>query len=101
MFLIVFFYCSMLFTLTGCVAEKKSIVLTSENLIPVSENAFNINTASAADLEKIPHIGEKLALKIIEHRRRHGAFRKPEHLMLIQGISDKMFREIRPFIIVN
>jgi len=100
-FLVFAFIASIVFTLTGCGTMHKEIVLNSENLPPVYENALNINTASAEELEKIPHIGEKFALKIVEHRSRHGRFRRPEHLMLIPGISDKRFREIRHLIRVD
>ena len=63
--------------------------------------AVNINTASLPELQKIPHVGESLAKKIIEHRETHGPFRRVEHLMLIQGISDKRFRKIRPLVRVE
>lgn len=63
-----------------------------------TENTININTASAVELEKIPHIGPKLAAQIVEHRERHGRFRKLEHLMLVPGISDKRFRQIKNLI---
>lgn len=66
-----------------------------------SENAININTASADELTRIPHIGEKLAAKIVEHREVNGPFRRVEHLMLIQGISDTRFRKIRPLVRVE
>lgn len=66
--------------------------------VSVAENAININTASAQELEKLPNIGAKLAEKIIEHRELYGNFRKPEHLMLVSGISDRRFREMRNFI---
>jgi competence ComEA-like helix-hairpin-helix protein len=72
--------------------------LSSENQFQISESAININTASAAELEKIPHIGAKTAHEIIEHREKFGKFRKPEHLLLIPRISDKRFREIRALI---
>lgn len=62
---------------------------------PVAENAVNINTTSEGDLAKIPYIGENLAKKIVSHRQIHGPFRRPEHLMLVEGISDKKFRLIR------
>ena len=67
----------------------------------VAEHTININTASTAELQRIPHIGEKLAAKIIEHREVNGPFRRAEHLMLIQGISDKRFRKIRPLVRVE
>lgn len=67
----------------------------------MSPNAININTADNAELQRIPHIGEKLAADIIEFRKAHGPFRRPEHLLLINGISDRRFREIRHLVRVN
>jgi len=64
-------------------------------------SAININTATIEELQKIPHIGEKLAAKIVIYREANGAFRKVEHLMLIPGISDKRFRTIKPFVRVE
>lgn len=66
-----------------------------------AENAIDINTASPDELTRIPHIGEKLAAKIVEHREVNGPFRRVEHLMLIQGISDTRFRKIRPLVRVE
>jgi competence protein ComEA len=68
---------------------------------PVAEHAININTAGVGELTRIPHVGEKLAAKIVEHRELNGPFRRVEHLMLIQGISDKRFRKIRPLVRVE
>jgi len=63
--------------------------------------AININTASVDELTRIPHVGEKVAARIIEHREVNGPFRRVEHLMLIQGISDKRFRKIRSLVRVE
>ena len=66
-----------------------------------AEHAINVNTASLDELQRIPHVGEKVAARIIEHREVNGPFRRVEHLMLIQGISDKRFRKIRPLVRVE
>jgi len=58
----------------------------------------NINTASLEELTRIPFIGEKLAAAIVTHRETHGRFRRPEDLLLLDGISDRRFREIRHLI---
>ena len=58
-------------------------------------NAIDINSATADELEKIPHIGRKLAERIVAYRETYGRFRRPEHLLLVQGLSEKTFREIR------
>jgi competence ComEA-like helix-hairpin-helix protein len=81
------------FLLLGCGRVEHASPETSQ--IITSESAININTASTEELEKLPHIGEKLAAKIVEHREKFGNFRKPEHLMLVRGISDERFRTMR------
>ena len=62
---------------------------------------ININTASADELETLPGIGKGLAGRIIEHREKYGPFRKPEHLIIVRGISDKRFRALRDLITVE
>jgi competence protein ComEA len=82
----------------GCSAPSDGVISSSAPDQIVNAEAVNINTASAAELQSIPHVGERLAERIIEYRTTHGPFRKPEHLMLVQGISDKRFRQIRAMI---
>jgi len=62
---------------------------------------ININTASANELEALPGIGKGLAQRIIEHREKYGPFRKPEHLIIVRGISDKRFQALRDLITVG
>lgn len=82
--------------LFGCGKQKEAKqVLQNQNQITVSESAININTASVVELEKLPQVGIKLAQKIVEHREKFGKFRKAEYLLLVDGISDRRFREIR------
>lgn len=73
-------------------------VLPVENKIQISESAININTASVGELEKLPRIGAQLARSIVEHREKFGKFRKPEHILLVRGISDEHYRGMRNFI---
>jgi competence protein ComEA len=49
-------------------------------------------------LEKLPGIGPAFAARIVEQRERYGPFRRAEHLMLVRGISERRFRQLRPFI---
>lgn len=85
--------------LASACGDRPSIQV-SDTSVP-SENAININTATADELTRIPHIGDKLAAKIVEHREVNGPFRRVEHLMLIQGISDTRFRKLRPLVRVE
>lgn len=97
--LLLLIICSFLF---ACNRQKNTKqILTTENQIQISESAININTASAAELEKLPHIGIKTAQAIVEHREKFGKFRKPEYLMLVQDFSDKRFREVQSLIKVK
>lgn len=84
----------------NCSSVSPKTIQNSAPII-VSENAININIASSAELEKLPHIGAKTAEKIIEYRERFGEFRRPEHLLLVGGISDKRFRKMRSMIKVK
>ena len=68
---------------------------------PALANTININTATAAELEGLPRIGPKTAQNIIKFRDEHGPFRRVEHLMMIRGISEKKFLELRPFLRVE
>lgn len=89
------------FLFVSCNKKETQQILTVENRVKVAETAININTASAEELEKLPNIGAKLAQKIIEYRENYGKFRKPEHLILVQGISDRRFRKMQNLIKVE
>lgn len=82
--------------LLGCSGQKEAKqFLSAETPATISESAININTASVEELEKLPHVGEKIARRIVEHREKFGNFRKVEYLLLVDGISDIKFREFR------
>ena len=74
-------------------ADASQIPARAEVYAPVS-----INHASREELEKLPGIGPTLAARIVEQRERYGPFRRAEHLMLVRGISERRFRQLRPFI---
>jgi competence ComEA-like helix-hairpin-helix protein len=62
---------------------------------------ININTAATKDLERLPGIGKGLAERIVDHREKYGPFRRPEHLIIVRGISDKRFRALRDLVTVE
>ncbi len=53
----------------------------------------NINTAGIEELCTLELIGEAKAIAIIEHREKNGSFRKPEEIMLVEGISNKIYNK--------
>ena len=59
---------------------------------------ININTATSGELERLPGIGPAFAARIVEHRQRYGPFRRVEHLLIVPGISERRFAQLRPFV---
>lgn len=62
---------------------------------------LNINRDSASELEKLPGVGKVIAERIVTYRMENGPFRRADHLMMVRGISDNKFREMRSLIVVD
>ena len=88
-------FCAVMLMTSGCYRSTANTPSQEPNVVL---GALNINTATAEELVTIPNIGEKLAVRIVEFRERNGRFQRPEDLLLVPGISDKRFREIRNMI---
>jgi competence ComEA-like helix-hairpin-helix protein len=88
---------TIVFVSISCVDATNETNATRAHDAPAA-NAIDINSASAKELETIPGIGDTLAKRIVEFREKNGRFRRPEHLLLVPGISEKRFRQFRPLI---
>jgi competence ComEA-like helix-hairpin-helix protein len=106
--LLLFLACSLIIASAACVKlPRQTLSLTGQTAPLVSQagapNAplININTASSEELERLPGIGKGLAARILAYRSQYGRFRRPEHLMMVRGISDHRFRALRALIIVE
>lgn len=82
-------------------SEKISSQQRNSNTEIHALSVININTASVAELEQLAGIGPGLAERIVTYRQEHGRFRRAEHLLMVRGISERKFREIRSMITVN
>jgi competence protein ComEA len=61
---------------------------------PQSEELININTAPVEELRRLPGVGPALASRIVEHRRRHGLYKRPQDVVIVRGMSAKLYRRI-------
>lgn len=59
-----------------------------------TEERININTASVEELKRLPGVGQKLAERVIAHRAKHGAFKRPQDIVIVRGFSAKRYRQI-------
>ena len=65
---------------------------------PEGTKRVNINSADSSQLTMLPRVGPSVADRIVEYRKDNGPFKKPEDLMLVQGIGEKTFQLIKPYI---
>ena len=62
------------------------------------KSLININEASTNELMQLPHIGEKLAVSIIEYRKTHGSFKTTAELSRVPGIAPEVFKDIEDLV---
>lgn len=78
------------------------VILICAGLLVQSPGAedrrVNINTAGVEELEALPSIGPVLASRIVEHRRRHGPFKRPQEVVAVRGMSAARYRLIAQLI---
>src|SRR5262245_8131181 len=59
---------------------------------------LNLDTATAAELDRLPGIGPVLAARIVEQRRLHGPFRRVDDLLSVPGIGSRLLARLRPWL---
>jgi competence ComEA-like helix-hairpin-helix protein len=59
-----------------------------------SREKLNINTATAAQLQSLPGIGQVLAQRIVAYRQENGPFATTEQLLLVEGIGETLLDAI-------
>ena len=100
------FFCSALtlFCAASCVRlPRRPAAAVATETPPAESHAaraattplVDINRATREELERLPGVGPALAARIVEHRERHGTFRRVEHLLAVRGVSQRRFAELR------
>ena len=83
------------------------IVLASMAGLPTAAFAageskkVNVNTADASQLALLPRVGPSVAQKIVAFRKENGPFKSPEDLMLVQGIGEKTWQLLKPYVAIS
>jgi len=82
--------------------EKIYIPKKGEGLVLAATNGetgmVNINTADNGRLEGLPGIGPAMAKRIIDYRKANGGFKNINEIMLVPGIGEKTFENIKGLI---
>ena len=60
----------------------------------------NVNSADTSQLAMLPRVGPSVAQRIVDYRKQNGPFKKPEDLMLVQGIGEKTFQLLKPYVAI-
>ena len=70
---------------------------TSENA-QTADGRIDLNTASLQQLQMLPGVGETIAQRILDYRTAHNGFTAIAELMEVEGIGEKKFTQIQPYV---
>ena len=59
---------------------------------------IDLNAATLHQLQLLPGVGEAIAQRIIDYRSQYNGFQSVEELMKVDGIGEKKFAEIEPYV---
>jgi len=80
------------------------ILLVVALLAPLAASAataggvVNVNTASSQQLQLLPRIGPSVADRIVEYRKENGKFATAEDLMLVRGVGESTFAQLKSYV---
>lgn len=74
------------------------LILAVVPTLAAEARRVNVNTADASQLALLPRVGPSVAQKIIDFRKENGPFKSAEDLMLVQGIGEKTFQLLKPYV---
>ncbi|MFM1837440.1 MAG: hypothetical protein RLZZ327_314, partial [Actinomycetota bacterium] len=64
----------------------------------VARGLVDLNTATVAELDRLPGVGPSTARAIVDHRSRNGPFASVDDLLAVRGIGPAKLAELKPFV---
>ena len=80
---------------------EEAVQTVMEEPSDAADDRLDLNTATAAELQELPGIGEVIAQRIIDYRDLCGRFLDPEQLMEVDGIGEAKYEKIRDLVTVR
>jgi competence protein ComEA len=77
-------------------SEMSAFYRTTLGMLPI-----HLNRESETGLTAIPGIGLGLAKAIVDERSKRGGFRSLDELLSINGIGEKLYRKITPYLTIQ
>lgn len=88
-------------TSTPVTAEAQRRSAAAQQQASSADGVVNLNTATSAELQRLPGVGQSKADAIVSMRERRGPFQRVEQIMLVRGIGRATFRRLRPMLTIE
>lgn len=82
-------------------AAKKTSTLGKKTAKALLPNEIELNSANIEDFQRLPGISKKIALEIIRKREIRGKYHIIDELLGIDGMTERKFEKIKPFIRID
>lgn len=89
------------FALTFCIALLLAFPLTAAPKKKLPAHPIDLNAATLQQLEELPGVGPVTAQKILDFRKKSGAFKSVNDLLAVPRISKSKFAKIKPYVYVK
>ena len=85
----------------ACLMTLVCLVAATPPSTAADTSQLDINKAGVEQLIDLPGIGEAIAERIVDFRKKNGPFRRVEDLLKIKGIGEKSLEKLRPHVRVG
>ena len=75
-----------------------ALLLAAAPALAGDGKTVNVNTATVAEFQLLPRIGPAVAARIVEQREKSGPFKSLDDLLLVRGIGEATYEQLKPFL---